>query len=258
MSTNANTENKIVMLSQSRSVNMADDWFDIATPDHFWITRRFTVVKSLLRGIDLAEKRVVEIGCGNGLVQRQMEDHYGIATDGFDLNLGALRRSVVRRSNLFYYDITELRPEFQEAYDLVILFDVLEHIEGEIEFLEAVSFCLKRGGFLLINVPALQTLYSAYDREAGHLRRYTISSLRRVLERAGMRTVKESYWGWPLIPLLFVRLFYLRGVNADAVIEQGFGTRNRHLNNLLKLWSNLEYIPNKLLGTSVMALYQKA
>jgi hypothetical protein len=187
-----------------------------------------------------------------------MEDHYGIATDGFDLNLPALRQSVARHGNLFYYDVTERRQEFREAYDLVILFDVLEHINREADFLEAVSFCLKRGGILLINVPALQTLYSAYDLIAGHLRRYTISLLRSVVERAGMRSLKETYWGLPLVPLLFLRMLYLRGVNADAVIEQGFATRNHAVNNALKLLASAEFIPNKFLGTSVMALYRKA
>ena len=55
---------RIEFISEPSAVNMADDWFEIATTEHFWIRRRFDVVKNLLRGLHLREWRVAEVGCG--------------------------------------------------------------------------------------------------------------------------------------------------------------------------------------------------
>src|SRR5215470_5892208 len=147
--------NRIEFISEPASVNMAEDWFEIATADHFWIQRRFDVVRNLLRGCDLSAWRVAEVGCGHGLVQRQFEQEFGLGVDGFELNLVSLEQNLSTRGRLMHYNIFEKRPEFSAQYDLVLLFDVLEHIEREEEFLDAIKFLTKEGGQVLTNVPAL-------------------------------------------------------------------------------------------------------
>ena len=92
--------------------------------------------------------------------------------DGADLNVEALTRCSGGLDRVLYYDVLEQRAEFRDRYDVAILFDVIEHIEPTRPFLESVLFHLKPGGILLINVPALQTLFSVYDKVAGHYRRY--------------------------------------------------------------------------------------
>jgi len=88
---------RIEFISEPISVNMADDWFEIATLDHFWIRRRFDVARSMLRGCDLSGWRVAEVGCGHGLVQRQFEQGFGVAVDGFELNLVSLEQNLSTR-----------------------------------------------------------------------------------------------------------------------------------------------------------------
>jgi 2-polyprenyl-3-methyl-5-hydroxy-6-metoxy-1,4-benzoquinol methylase len=151
---------QIEFISEPSPVNMADDWFEIATPEHFWIRRRFDVVKNLLRGLHVREWRVAEVGCGHGLVQQQFEQEFGVAVDGIELNLVSLRQNVSTRGRLLHYDICERRAEFGGRYDLVVLFDVLEHIEEEARFLDAIKYLTKDRGHVLINVPAIQNLYS--------------------------------------------------------------------------------------------------
>jgi 2-polyprenyl-3-methyl-5-hydroxy-6-metoxy-1,4-benzoquinol methylase len=104
-----------------------------------------------------------EIGCGHGLVQRQIEDRFGIPVDGIDLNLSSLKASISGKGKLFCYDIFEERPEFRETYDFLILFDVLEHIEDQLGFFTLASNFLPPGGSIAINVPARQELFSAFD-----------------------------------------------------------------------------------------------
>src|SRR5229473_1297790 len=84
----------VAYLSASMPVNMGDWWFDVATSDHFWIRRRFEVMRRLANTILLNSRRAAEIGCGNGLLQRDIEDHYGIPVAGFELNEVALQKNL--------------------------------------------------------------------------------------------------------------------------------------------------------------------
>src|SRR6202022_1800786 len=99
--------------SSPTSVSMTDCWFDIASLDHFWIRRRFEVLVALADGIIRKADRMAEIGCGNGLLQRSIEDQYGVPVAGFDLNDFALRKNISRQSALYCYDVHQRSLEFR-------------------------------------------------------------------------------------------------------------------------------------------------
>jgi len=245
----------IEYLSTSLPVNMGDWWFDIATSDHFWIRRRFEVLRRLADSVIRNSHRVGEIGCGNGLVQKDIEDYYGVPVAGFELNELALQKNVSRLSPLYCYNIHQRNPEFRGAFDLLLLFDVLEHIENEDGFLRSVKFHLAQSGTLLINVPALEFFYSDYDRAAGHVRRYSINQLAKVAEQNGFKSRAFTYWGLPLIPLLLMRkAISMRRSNGKI----GFDTRGQTMNTLLSWVARCEALPQQLLGTSVMAVLENS
>jgi SAM-dependent methyltransferase len=236
------------------SVNMGDWWFDIATPEHFWIRRRFDVMNKLAgRGIRTA-RRAAEVGCGNGLLQRDIEDRLGIEVAGFDLNEVALNKNVSRRSALYCYDIHQRSDQFRNRFDLMLLFDVLEHIEDESTFLQSVKFHLCEGGYLLVNVPAHEFFRSQYDDAAGHVRRYSKTRLNKVLEDNGLCVKASTYWGLPLVPLLVIRKLIPLSEEDGSL---GFDPGSRMVNSALKAWAKIEPLPQSLIGTSVMSVTQK-
>jgi SAM-dependent methyltransferase len=243
----------VAYLSAAMPVNMGDWWFDVATTDHFWIRRRFEVMTRLADSEVRKSKRVAEIGCGNGLLQRDIEDYFGIPVAGFELNEIALQKNVSRMSPLYCYDIHQRNPEFRAHFDLLLLFDVLEHIEDESGFLQSVKFHLAESGTLLINVPAHEFFFSDYDRAAGHVRRYSMSQLAKVAERNGLKARTFTYWGLPLVPLLLLRkTISMQRTNGKI----GFDARGDTLNRLLSLVARCEPIPQQFLGTSVMAVLE--
>lgn len=249
---------EVIYLSDSAPVHMGDEWFEIANLEHFWIKRRFDVLRKLGRAFKFHGKKIGEIGCGSGLVQKQMEDYYGVTVDGFDLNANALRKSHAIRHARFCYNIFDCNSRFAGHYDLLVLFDVLEHIEHEMSFLDAVLYHLKPGGQLLINVPALMTFYSAYDKAVGHQRRYTARTLERLCDGPGLKRIAVTYWGLPMIPLLFLRnLRVAHQTDPRQIIKHGYKPPGQFANRLLGLWSTLEPIPQRLLGSSLMAFYRK-
>jgi SAM-dependent methyltransferase len=236
---------------------MADQWFEIAGIDHFWVRRRFEVLRGLAGRLIPSAREIAEIGCGHGLLQRQIEEAYGREVTGFDLNEFALKQNLSRLSNIFCYDIHQQDSALHERFDLVFLFDVLEHIADEDRFLAALIFHLAPRGKLVVNVPAGKWAYSAYDKVAGHVRRYSISSLRDVVARSDLEITRWSYWGLPLVPALVLRRLWLLGNNhKDKIVSAGFSSRTNTLNHLLGLVSRCEPTPQWFLGTSLMAVLQ--
>ncbi|HXX19660.1 MAG TPA: methyltransferase domain-containing protein [Candidatus Acidoferrum sp.] len=245
----------IEYLSPPAQVSMADQWFEIASLDHFWIQRRFAVLQKLC-GETISEAReMAEIGCGHGLLQRQIEIAYNRAVTGFDLNNCALNQNLSTGSRICCYDILQMDQAFRHKFDLVFLFDVLEHIADEDVFLKALAFHLAPRGKLLINVPAGQLLFSKYDESAGHVRRYSIQTLSESGRRSGLQIEKWSYWGMPLLPILALRKLWLAGMHdRRRIVNSGFGSRTSGINKMLGTISRCEMIPQKLFGTSLMAI----
>lgn len=237
---------------------MAQHWFDIASVDHFWVRRRFAVLQRLAGKRILAARELAEVGCGHGLLQKQVEDIYGKAVSGFDLNDSALRQNV-SGSRLYCYDIFQRYAALGERFDLIFLFDVLEHISDESGFLQALLFHLSPSGSLLVNVPAGQWAFSSYDDAAGHVRRYSVKTLRKVMADNGLTLKEWTYWGLPLVPSLLLRKFWLMGKRDEKeIISAGFDSRSVFVNRMMGLLSGLEWTPQRFLGTSLMAVLQRS
>jgi SAM-dependent methyltransferase len=94
--------------------------------------------------------------------------------------------------------------------DMIVMLDVLEHIDDDLAALKAVSGKLKPGARLLVTVPALPALWSVHDEEHHHKRRYTAQTLRDVVAKSGLELEKISYFNTLLLPLIAG----LRGLKA--------------------------------------------
>jgi SAM-dependent methyltransferase len=259
MATPGKSIRAIEYLSPPAPVSMADHWFEISSIDHFWFRRRFAVLQRLAGHRISSAREVAEFGCGHGLLQRQIEDAYGKEVTGFDLNEGALKQNVSRRSMLCCYDIFQQDGALRARFDLIFLFDVLEHISDESSFLQALSFHLAPGGTLIMNVPAGQWAYSSYDHAVGHVRRYSVRTLQRVMAANGLAVKEWTYWGLPLMASLMLRKFWLMGKhNESEIISAGFDSRSNSVNGMMAFLSRLEWLPQKFLGTSLMAVLKCA
>ena len=245
----------IVCLSQPEQVDMADAWYEFAQANHFWIKSRFRAIQSQLKGYAVG-KRFLEIGCGHGVVITQFEDAYGTTVDGCDLNMLALNQVKNTKGTIYCLDIYDQPEQLLERYDGVLLLDVIEHIDDHAHFLKTGLRYAKTGGLVIINVPALNTLFSKYDTAAGHKRRYTKKTMRKLLEDCGVEDIKMAYWGFSLLPIAVIRKFILRFVREEKIIATGFKTpgefSNHVLNALLKTENALLKKPP--LGTSLIAI----
>jgi Methyltransferase domain len=155
-------------------------------------------------------------------LQRQLNLGNAWTIDGCDLNEIAIRRNHGHNGKSLLYNIFDFSQDLQGKYDLVFLLDVIEHIPNPVAFLAAARFYMKPDGYMIVNVPALPTLYSKYDIIAGHVRRYTKASLIAEMSEAGLAIEMVAYWGLSLIPLVLLRKVALLFTRPEAVIKRGF------------------------------------
>jgi len=107
-----------------------------------------------------------------------------------------------------------------ERFDLITLFDVLEHLEDDEESIRKIKEMLKPGGYAVFSVPAFSFLWSEHDELAHHRRRYTARELREKLTRAGLYPIKITYFNTflflPILTFRFLRkLLRFRGGKTD-------------------------------------------
>ena len=77
---------------------------------------------------------------------------------------------------------------------LVLMVDVLEHVDGDVGLLRAYSRNLLADGKVLITVPACPFLWSGHEEFLGHLRRYTRRMLERMVRSTGLEVVRSRYF----------------------------------------------------------------
>jgi SAM-dependent methyltransferase len=255
MITGSTAKRRLVFLSEPAPVKMGTEWFDIVDTNHFWIRNRFQVFLKMAAPLAVGAK-YAEIGCGTGFFQDQLERNAGISVDGFDLDLEALKRNI-SRSPLFVYNVFEECPDLKSTYDGVFLFDVLEHLDEDREFLKACLHHLKPGGRLYINVPSREELRSKYDTLVGHVRRYSLPDLVSLAKSCDLAVEKQTYWGMPLYPLLVCRKLLMRNTPDNKVLQSGMKPPGRFSNRALAFLSLLELIPQAVIGTSAMIVARK-
>ncbi len=178
-----------------------------AESGHFWFRSRNRCIAAATRLIPDAGtiKDVLEHGCGTGFVlaelQRLFPDARVMGADLLAEGLALARRRFA--GPLVQTDL--LRSGFHEQFDLIGLFDVLEHLDDDLKVLSAIREQLRPGGRLLLTVPAHMALWSDYDLASGHRRRYSHSQLETQLSRAGFQIEYCTAFMFALLPLLFLR-----------------------------------------------------
>lgn len=190
---------------------------------HFWFVSRRRIFFDLLDralGTDVQGRRVLEIGCGAGGMLGPLHRYGQVAGLDIDHEYVAYCKSrgfanVLCGSG---YDL----PFADATFDLVCLFDTLEHIPDQQRALGEVRRVLRKGGSVFVSVPAYQWLWSQNDRTAHHCRRYTVGRLRAVLEEAGFRPQKTSYFNTFLLPLIVPSVLWQKLMDRFGRLPPGY------------------------------------
>lgn len=170
---------------------------------HFWHVGRKEIILDVLRRDipNLARSRMLEVGCGNGSVLAFLRQN-GINIEGGDIFFEGLKFCRQRASSVALYQIDALSLPFNNDYEVIGIFDVLEHIEDDERALAEMNRALKAGGKLILTVPAHKFLWSRHDEASHHKRRYSRMELIAKLERYGFTVNKATYYVFFCFPVL--------------------------------------------------------
>ncbi|MEE2887099.1 MAG: class I SAM-dependent methyltransferase [Planctomycetota bacterium] len=187
--------------------------FALLEENHFWFKGRRTIFFDLI-GRTMSkqgpnpEREILEIGCGAGGMLGPLSN-FGNVT-GIDISHEYTRFCQKRGYERVVTGSGYELPFRSNSFDMVALFDVIEHIPDDQKVLEEVRRVLKPGGQVFISVPAYQFMFSQNDRVAHHLRRYTASRLNAVLAKAGLHSKKTTYFNTFLFPLILPAVMVLK------------------------------------------------
>jgi trans-aconitate methyltransferase len=174
---------------------------------HPWELARFEIVCQIaqqsLRALNLAGGTLLDVGCGDTWFIENLSAKYPnirvVAVDILftDEDLTHFKEKY-QGSNISVFRNMEDAQTFMgdKAAGMVLLLDVIEHIEDDIAFMKWLgSFnCIDNNTCFVITVPAYQWLFSAHDVFLHHYRRYTNSLLKKNLSEAGYTKHKIGYF----------------------------------------------------------------
>src|SRR3954453_657109 len=176
-----------------------------AEDKHFWFRARNRIVGAAAAELtrDLPSPyHVLEFGCGDGNVTRVLQTACsGGHVVGVDLFLEGLRYARRRGIGLLVQADIRQSP-FVCHFDLVGMFDVLEHIPDDVGTLRTLYDITKPGGYLMITVPAHQALWSYFDEASCHCRRYELEELRAKCVGVGFEVEYGTEFMASIYPLL--------------------------------------------------------
>lgn len=197
-------------LSQSRYPGEQEvfDKLFAAEDRHFWFRARNKIIAAAVTRATSSLPtgyRVLEIGCGTGNVLRVLEQNAGSdRVFGIDLFSGGFKYARQRTDCALIQGDMYCLP-FTIRFDVIGMFDVIEHLADDLMALRQVHRALKSGGKLLLTVPAHKKLWSYADEAAGHYRRYEADVLAQVLRSAGFDIEYLTECMAAVLPLLWFK-----------------------------------------------------
>jgi SAM-dependent methyltransferase len=181
----------------------------------FWFTHRNRAIIAAVRRHPPAGGPIFDVGAGNGYVSQALETA-GFPTIAIEPNRAGAGNAAARHVSHVVCGSLPSKAFRTGTAGAIGLFDVLEHVEADRDFLQALRPYLKSKGRLYLTTPAFPRLWSENDVRAGHFRRYTIAALAAVVAAAGYRVEYATYVFWCLpLPIFLFRTLRTK-LNADC------------------------------------------
>ena len=214
---------------------------------HWYYETKFNLLFKILKDFTFDQKLIIDIGAGSGFFCHKFLDKYkfnkGIC---FDVN---------------YNEALEINPKIEftkiipkDKGDLILLIDVLEHVENEGEVLQILP--LHPSSLILVTVPAFNFLWSSHDDFLDHKRRYTKKSLKSVLVKNNFEILSIGY----IFTFLFFPVLLVRSLKKFLKLDKNDRSDMKKAKRILN-WSLIKILkfefltcPSKLLGLSVVAV----
>ena len=228
---------------------------------HFWFLSRCEYIVQTFKKYVNTDDSIIEIGAGTGSVAR------GLMAAGYRPAVGELHLSGLQYAKSYgieeCYQFDLYDPPFHNQFDVVGMFDVLEHLDDAAKALIQINSMLHDNGKLILTVPAHMWLWSREDRVAEHKLRYTKSTISSVLDGSGFQVIEIRYFFAFITPLLWLRKI-LHTDDGSEVLKKEQEVNislnpvlNKILLGLCRLENRIHYLLPNVFGGSLMVVAKK-
>jgi SAM-dependent methyltransferase len=206
---------------------------------NFWFRSRNQLIIWAIEKYCPNFKSFLEIGCGTGYVLSGVSKRFPHSTlFGSEIFIAGLGFAANRLPSTKFMQMDARNIPFENEFDVVGAFDVIEHIKEDKLVLQNLFQAVKPGGSLLLTVPQHQWLWSAADDYACHERRYLAGDLHAKLTDAGFEIVRSTSFVSLLLPAMMLSRYRGRiGQKFDALDEFRI---NPTINNILEFVMAIE------------------
>ena len=174
--------------------------------ESFWFIHRNNCLVELVKQYP-PDGPIFDIGGGNGTVSLAFERN-GFPTVLVEPQPGGMKKAAERGLKNLVCASFEKAGFIDNSLPAVAMLDVVEHIEDHSAFINSLKMKLMPGGMMYISVPAFEFIWTIKDEYYGHFRRYTRSSISKLLKDAGLEVMYTSY----IFSILPFPIFFLRAL----------------------------------------------
>lgn len=136
-------------------------------------------------------------------------------------------------------------------YDCILYMDVMEHIKNDKKEIKKAYRSLKKDGRLIINVPAFQHLYSKFDKDVGHFRRYNKNQILSLCKNLKKNSIDMKYYD----SIGYILLFISRLIVSDY--KKDFEKKIKFWNSLIFFSRIIDFFTMHFFGKSLMIIITK-
>lgn len=170
---------------------------------HWWFAARRLIIYHIIKHyLNLPKNAsILDAGCGTGgnlNLLRNFGKVTGMEMDNKALRLAKEKSMIPVMQGRIPNDI----PFVDKSFDLIVLLDVLEHIDNDRHAIQKLARLLRPDGFFLITVPAFSFLWSKHDEKHHHKRRYRAYELAEKIKQSGLELNYISYYNFFLFPFI--------------------------------------------------------
>ena len=234
-----------------------------------WFQARNKVLETTL--IDFPfEGDFIDVGAGNGyqlsFFQKGIFNRLCIKSGMCEPGLVGCTNAANRGVENVYCCLFDELPIEEFNIGAIGLFDVIEHIEDDINFLKDISNRVPNGTLIYVTVPALKSLWSSEDKYAGHFRRYNRNDVKRILDNTNLKFIYSSYFFSYYVPFVWLlrvlpeKMGRKNTFDVLAKKEKDYHQRSKKLNVILNFFFWIEIKLSKIgikppFGTSKLVVF---
>lgn len=179
-------------------------------------------------------KNILDIGCGDSYFDYKLLENITDIDNLYGIDIFAKKEFKDGK----YVFVNSYKKLKNKKFDTILMFDVLEHVEDDGDFLEnTVKNYLNDNGKIILTVPAYQSLFSKHDEELKHFRRYNIKMIKDICKKSSFKIINYHYF---YASLVLVRLM-TKLLNKDNKVNEWNKKDTNIVTKFVKNVLNLDY-----------------